>query len=46
MKRTILRTGPSPKLSPEERREFLALLARLTPEQRRAVKEVLRSFLQ
>ena len=32
------------KLTQEEKQEFLELLARLSPEQREALKEVLRSF--
>ena len=32
------------RLTPEEKQEFLELLARLSPEQREALKEVLKSF--
>ena len=32
------------RLTPEEQQEFLKLLARLSPEQREALKEVLKSF--
>ena len=32
------------RLTPEEQQKFLKLLARLSPEQREALKEVLKSF--
>ena len=32
------------RLTPEEKQEFLELLAQLSPEQREALKEVLKSF--
>ena len=32
------------RLTPEEQQEFLKLLARLSPEQREALKTVLKSF--
>ena len=32
------------RLTPEEQQEILKLLARLSPEQREALKEVLKSF--
>ena len=35
---------PENKLTPEEQQEFLELLARLSSEQREALKEVLKSF--
>ena len=35
---------PENRLTPEEQQEFLELLARLSSEQREALKEVLRSF--
>ena len=35
---------PKNRLTPEEKQEFLKLLARLSPEQREALKEVLKSF--
>ena len=35
---------PENRLTPEEQQEFLELLAQLSPEQREALKEVLKSF--
>ena len=35
---------PENRLTPEEKQECLELLARLSPEQREALKEVLKSF--
>ncbi|WP_270192749.1 hypothetical protein [Faecalibacterium prausnitzii] len=35
---------PENKLTPEEQQEFLKLLSRLSPEQREALKKVLKSF--
>ena len=35
---------PENRLTPEEQQEFLKLLARLSPEQREALKEMLKSF--
>lgn len=35
---------PDNRLTQEEKQEFLELLAQLTPEQREALKEVLKSF--
>lgn len=35
---------PDNNFTPEEQQEFLALLSRMTPEQREALKEVLKSF--
>ena len=35
---------PDNRLAPEDQQEFLELLAQLSPEQREALKEVLRSF--
>lgn len=35
---------PENRLTPGEKQEFLELLARLSPEQREALKTVLRSF--
>lgn len=35
---------PESRLTPEEQQEFLELLAQLSPEQREALKEVLKSF--
>ena len=35
---------PENRLTPEEQQEFLKLLARLSPEQREALKKVLKSF--
>ena len=35
---------PENRLTPEEQQEFLELLARLSSEQREALKEVLKSF--
>ena len=35
---------PENKLTPEEQQEFLELLARLSPEQREALRAVLKSF--
>ena len=35
---------PENRLTPEEKQEFLELLARLSTEQREALKEVLKSF--
>ena len=35
---------PENRLTPEEQHEFLELLAQLSPEQREALKEVLKSF--
>lgn len=35
---------PENGFTPEEQQEFLELLARLSPEQREALKTVLRSF--
>lgn len=35
---------PENRLTPEEKQEFLELLAQLSPEQREALKEVLKSF--
>ena len=35
---------PENKLTPEEKQEFLELLAQLSPEQREALKKVLKSF--
>lgn len=35
---------PENRLTQEEQQEFLELLARLSPEQREALKEVLKSF--
>ena len=35
---------PENRLTPKEQQEFLKLLARLFPEQREALKEVLKSF--
>ena len=35
---------PENRLTPKEKQEFLELLARLSPEQREALKTVLRSF--
>ena len=35
---------PENRLTPEEQQEILKLLARLSPEQREALKEVLKSF--
>lgn len=35
---------PESRLTPEEQQEFLKLLARLSSEQREALKEVLKSF--
>ena len=35
---------PENRLTPEEQQEFLEILARLPPEQREALKEVLKSF--
>ena len=35
---------PENRLTPEEQQEFLELLARLSPGQREALKEVLKSF--
>ena len=35
---------PENRLTQEEKQEFLELLARLSPEQREALKTVLRSF--
>lgn len=35
---------PENRLTPEEQQELLKLLARLSPEQREALKEVLKSF--
>ena len=37
---------PENRLTSEEQQEFLELLARLSPEQREALKEVLKSFTQ
>ena len=37
---------PENRLTLEEQQEFLELLARLSPEQREALKEVLKSFTQ
>ena len=38
------RSEPENRLTPEEQQEFLELLAQLSPEQREALKEVLKSF--
>lgn len=38
------RSEPENRLTPEEKQEFLELLAQLSPEQREALKEVLKSF--
>ena len=35
---------PESRLTQEEKQEFLELLAQLSPEQRKALKEVLKSF--
>lgn len=35
---------PDNNFTPEEQQEFLELLSRMTPEQREALKEVLKSF--
>ena len=35
---------PENRLTPEEQQEFLKHLSRLSPEQREALKEVLKSF--
>ena len=35
---------PENRLTQEEKQEFLELLAQLSPEQRKALKEVLKSF--
>ena len=35
---------PENRIPPEEQQEFLKLLAQLSPEQREALKEVLKSF--
>ena len=35
---------PENRLTPEEQQEFLKLLAQLSPKQREALKEVLKSF--
>ena len=35
---------PENRLTPEEQQEFLKLLAHLSPEQREALKKVLKSF--
>ena len=35
---------PKNRFTPEEQQEFIELLARLSPEQREALKEVLKSF--
>ena len=35
---------PESRLTPEEEQEFLELLARLSPEQRETLKEVLKSY--
>ena len=35
---------PENRLTQEEKQEFLELLAQLSPEQREALKEVLKSF--
>ena len=37
-------SDPENRLTPEEKQEFLELLAQLSPEQREALKEVLKSF--
>lgn len=36
---------PDNNFTPEEQQEFLVLLSRMTPEQRDALKEVLKSFI-
>ena len=36
---------PDNNFTPEEQQEFLALLSWMTPEQRDALKEVLKSFI-
>ena len=35
---------PENRFTPEEQQKFLELLARLSPEQRKALKEMLKSF--
>lgn len=39
-----LNSEPDSNFTPEEQQEFLELLSRMTPEQRDALKEVLKSF--